>query len=74
MRNTKSNSCSGTIQISSNNWLIPPEEKKIILFPSYLEHSIVEHKEETTRYSLAFNIFPVGKYGVGDSTHNTDWI
>ena len=60
--------------VSSNNWLIPPEEKKIILFPSYLEHSIVEHKEETTRYSLAFNIFPVGEYGVGDSTHNTDWI
>ena len=60
--------------VSSNNWSIPPEEKKIIFFPSYLEHAIVNHKEETTRYSLAFNIFPVGEYGVGDSTYNTDWI
>ena len=60
--------------VSSNNWSIPPEKKKIIFFPSYLEHAIVNHKEETTRYSLAFNIFPVGEYGVGDSTHNTDWI
>ena len=53
---------------------IKPQDKSLIIFPSYLKHMIVNHKSESIRYSLAFNIFPVGKYGVGDSTYNTDWI
>ena len=30
--------------------------------------------EDTTRYSLAFNIIPVGEYGSQDSTVNTEWL
>ena len=59
--------------LSATSWSIKPEIKKMILFPSYLEHAILEHNEDTIRYSLAFNLYPVGEYGIGDSTHNTDW-
>ena len=59
--------------LSATSWSIKPEVKKMILFPSYLEHAILEHNEDTIRYSLAFNLYPVGEYGIGDSTHNTDW-
>tara|TARA_B100002052_G_scaffold49247_1_gene42294 strand:+ start:665 stop:1261 length:597 start_codon:yes stop_codon:yes gene_type:complete len=59
--------------LSATSWSIKPEVKKMILFPSYLEHAILEHMEDTIRYSLAFNLYPVGEYGIGDSTFNTDW-
>ena len=59
--------------LSATSWSIRPERKKMILFPSYLEHAILEHKENNIRYSLAFNFYPVGEYGSGDSTYNTDW-
>ena len=60
--------------ISASKWCITPETKKLILFPSYLEHAILKHNEDTTRYSLAFNLFPIGEYGDGDSSYNTDWL
>ena len=59
--------------LSATSWSILPEPKKIVLFPSYLEHAILEHNEDAIRYSLAFNFYPVGEYGIGDSTHNTYW-
>ena len=55
---------------TSRHWKIPPESKKLILFPSYLEHVIMENKEDVDRYSLAFNMFPIGKYGSTDSTYD----
>ena len=54
---------------TSRYWEIPPASKKLILFPSYLEHVVMENKEDVDRYSLAFNMFPIGKYGSVDSTH-----
>ena len=60
--------------ISASKWCVTPETKKLILFPSYLEHAILKHNEDTTRYSLAFNLFPIGEYGDGDSSYNTDWL
>ena len=60
--------------VSASKWHIAPEAKKLILFPSYLEHAILKHNEDTTRYSLAFNLFPIGEYGDGDSSYNTDWL
>ena len=55
---------------TSRHWKIPPASKKLILFPSYLEHVVMENKEDVDRYSLAFNMFPIGKYGSADSTYD----
>lgn len=59
--------------LNATTWTIQPQRKKMVLFPSYLEHAILEHMEDAIRYSLAFNFYPVGEYGSGDSTFNTDW-
>ena len=53
---------------------IKPSSKKLILFPSYLAHRIGEHQSKITRHSLAFNIVPIGKYGVYDSSYDTNWF
>ncbi len=51
----------------ADQWEIPPEHKKLILFPSYLVHKIGKQKADKPRYSLAFNIVPIAPYGVADS-------
>ena len=53
---------------------IMPNKNMLVLFPSYLKHKILTHESNIPRYSLAFNIVPVGHYGVGDSQYNTKWI
>ena len=53
---------------------IKPSSKRLILFPSYLAHRIGEHKGKIIRHSLAFNIVPIGKYGVYDSSYDTNWF
>ena len=53
---------------------IKPSSKKLILFPSYLAHRIGEHQSKIIRHSLAFNIVPIGKYGVYDSSYDTNWF
>ena len=52
---------------NSENWEIIPEEKKLIFFPSNLSHRICYSLSDCPRYSLAFNIFPFGTFGVQDS-------
>ena len=59
---------------NSPNWSIPPQKNTLLLFPSYLQHRIGTHKVDSSRYSLAFNIVPIGQYGQGDSTYNTSWF
>lgn len=51
----------------AEQWVIPPEHQKLILFPSYLNHKIGKQKGDKPRYSLAFNIVPIPPYGVADS-------
>ena len=46
---------------------LKPEKNKLIFFPSYLRHKIKIHKGDTVRYSLAFNIIPIGDVGYYDS-------
>jgi len=58
---------------TSVSTVIKPQKNLLVLFPSYLRHKIQKHTGENTRYSLAFNIVPTGKYGVGDSTYDTNW-
>ena len=59
---------------NSSIWKIKPQKNLLLIFPSYLQHSIEKSIEDTTRYSLAFNIIPVGEYGLGDSMVNTEWL
>lgn len=51
----------------AEQWVIPPEHQKLILFPSYLNHKIGRQIGKKPRYSLAFNIVPIPPYGVADS-------
>ena len=53
---------------------IAPTKNTLIFFPSFLNHRILEHKSEFPRYSLAFNMVPIGEYGEGDSAYNTSWF
>jgi len=40
-----------------------PEDNMILFFPSQLEHKIFKNNSNVIRYSIAFNILPVGKIG-----------
>tara|TARA_R100000005_G_C4906119_1_gene145959 strand:- start:61 stop:687 length:627 start_codon:yes stop_codon:yes gene_type:complete len=55
-------------------WDVYPEQNMLIFFPSYLKHRIGKHLDDNPRYSLAFNIVPVGSYGSGDSIYSTNWF
>lgn len=48
-------------------WRFTPVDKMIIFFPSEVNHKILRNYSHNTRYSLAFNIIPVGTVGEGDS-------
>ena len=53
--------------------VLSPKKKGMIIFPSYLIHSIDIHNSDLIRYSLAFNIVPNGYYGFIDSSYDTNW-
>ena len=53
---------------NSGEWSIHPDDNYLILFFSQLRHKIMANNSNEDRYSLAFNILPKGKFGVGDST------
>jgi len=53
--------------------VIAPEKSRMVIFPSYLMHSIDIHNSDLIRYSLAFNIIPSGYYGETDSACDTNW-
>ncbi len=59
--------------MNSDVWSEVPQKNKLVFFPSYIEHRVVDN-EHTGRRSLAFNIVPTGEYGHGDSTYNTSWF
>ena len=48
-------------------WEVYPEKNKMILFPSFLRHSIAKNTTGQDRYSLAFNFIPCGKIGYKDN-------
>jgi len=52
---------------NSNYWDITPLDRFLVVFPSYLRHSIVRNKSGSSRYSVACNFHPTGNYGRGDS-------
>ena len=44
-----------------------------MFFPSYLKHRIMYHEDNAPRFSLAFNIVPISRYGSFDSSYDIDW-
>jgi uncharacterized protein (TIGR02466 family) len=44
---------------------ITPSQFDILLFPSFLTHSVLNNDSDIDRYSLAFNVFPRGTIGEG---------
>lgn len=54
-------------------WGAKPKKNKLLFFPSYISHSVGQHRSNSSRYSLAFNICPIGEYGNGDSYMDTRW-
>lgn len=53
---------------NSTTWDLAPKEKTLIIFPSYLKHSIMVNNTNKTRYSIACNYHPIGNYGEKDSS------
>jgi uncharacterized protein (TIGR02466 family) len=53
---------------NSGTWLITPRANQLILFPSLLSHEVCRNDSSQDRYSVAFNMVPTGKFGVGDNT------
>jgi len=49
--------------INADTWLINSVEGQIILFPSFMEHSVTENLSNQVRYSLAFNLYVKGDIG-----------
>jgi uncharacterized protein (TIGR02466 family) len=44
----------------------PTTPGQLVIFPSWLDHSVDNHLLEKPRYSIAFNSFPVGPFGLQD--------
>lgn len=55
-------------ELNSEFWSIKPKKNDLLLFEGSLEHQIMMNEQSTNRYSIAFNIIPLGKLGYGDST------
>jgi len=55
---------------NSETWMLYPEKNMMVFFPSSLRHRIGYHSSDTNRYSIAFNFFPTGQIGIGDSSIN----
>jgi len=56
--------------LNSKRITIEPDANLLVFFPSLLKHRISRYTGTEDRYSLAFNLFPVGILGNGDSSIN----
>jgi uncharacterized protein (TIGR02466 family) len=45
------------------SFTIPPKPRRIILFPSGLMHCVLPSQATAKRYSVAFNVIPIGRIG-----------
>tara|TARA_B100000900_G_C20563114_1_gene709801 strand:- start:504 stop:1112 length:609 start_codon:yes stop_codon:yes gene_type:complete len=59
---------------NSKSWRLKPKNDLIVFFPSETYHQIHLNKSENDRYSLAFNIFPIGRIGYGDNIIDTSKV
>jgi uncharacterized protein (TIGR02466 family) len=51
-----------------------PEDNVLILFPSHLLHSVEKNLSNEIRYSIAFNILPLGEIGKNASKINFNYF
>ena len=57
---------------NSTEWKIGPVDGLLVMFPSEVHHMLQENKSDTTRYSLAFNLSPIGLIGnITQDSHMT---
>ena len=47
---------------SAEEWTITPKKNTVLLFPSNLMHKAAKNLSNKNRYSLAFNINPIGTF------------
>ena len=59
---------------NSYTFQIYPQPSLVVFFPSYIVHKFESNYSNNPRYSLAFNIVPIGFYGEGDSSYDTSWF
>lgn len=57
---------------NAHDWWVPVEKNHIILFPSWLEHSVFTNTQEEDRISLAFNSFIKGPLGSFNDSNYLD--
>jgi len=48
---------------NANKFVVQPQERMIIFFPSEVHHRILPNESNEVRFSLAFNFFPTGAVG-----------
>jgi uncharacterized protein (TIGR02466 family) len=56
-----------------NEYLIEPKINRLVIFPSWLGHSVSINKSNIPRKSLAFNAVPTGKFGHQSSATEFDF-
>jgi len=52
----------------TNSFQVLPKKSTLILFPSYVKHSVQGHRDKETRYSISFNTFFSGSIYKDPST------
>lgn len=62
-QNTLVPNCTNFNNINSLNWGVDPQPGLIILFPSFLRHSVQPSNTDVSRLSVAFNYFMKGSTG-----------
>lgn len=55
-------------EFSAPTFMIKPQKNDLVFFPSHILHMITPYYGKGNRYSLAFNIVPIGTFGDKDST------
>lgn len=54
----------------STSFTLSAQENMLVIFPSYINHTVPPNQSDSVRYSLSFNTFPVFELGSIDSmTH-----
>ena len=56
---------------SNTEWVVKPNKDILLIFPSNLQHKINLNTSDKTRYSISFNILPVGVFNKGADIETT---
>jgi uncharacterized protein (TIGR02466 family) len=55
-----------------HHWSMPPKKNTLVIFPSWLSHSVDANITTVPRKSLAINAIPTGKFGSSESAAEID--